>query len=781
MEAPGYRLEYPSRLGRTITLGRATPVRFSAYRCFETDDAPATQCLEILARYLLTETSAPAFRGCEAFARRLLDCAPPLRDHVRCSLTDDIDCVFLTETHSVKRQLLRQQLPAGLRVIDADVLAGVDWQVIPERAWIPAAQTIYPIELPEIHVAEGLDLLLLDCPARNMGLAPNGLAYVHSALAAAGVNFQTLDLDIICYHRFHMHRLLDDPEAVVPAEDPWLAENGPLWKDSATLEHFGTDLDEAVEAIVAARPKILAVSVHESNALSTRHVVARVKSRLPETVILAGGYSCGDPHVGLRAFDLADYMAIGEADLTVGPLVKAILAGGRPADAPGVLSRYDLPGRVFQPGNIPHDLGRLDMPRYPWASIRLYRNHNGYQLVPVVGSRGCRWSRCNFCTERFLWRGRTPGDFVDEIEWLTRQDCDLFMFNDSDLNGDPDFVMGACDEIVRRGLTVRLTGQMRIDRRNTREFFDRMRGAGFVALRFGVDAWCADTLKISRKGYSVEVIAKVLEDCTAAGIFTEVNIVVGYPGETEANIDETIANILAARRHIGRMAVINPLMLKAGSEFWLQAEEFKIHFRRDKEQLYLEYPQGIPAEFWYSEGPYIDEDVRAGRVYRLSSTLAEHGMVIGEVATSRIRQMRDGKEQMRGRGRPEASPAIGSDEPPGAGAEVAATEDAFVFPVGEVFVRAPRIAKAKIERLIRKGRLRAVREIPGTSIEQIAEGFHGYNLVKVGLDYYGLRQGRQIDFERIESGTYRRDVCVRGKSLSAVREAVARIAGVSND
>ena len=616
---------------------------------------------------------------------------------------------------------------------------------------------------------------------RNMALMPNGLAYVYNALKTAGVSFQMLDLDIILYHRFHMHRLLDGPETDAPDEDPWLAQNSIIWKEPATLEHFREDLDEAVEKIVAARPKVLAVSIHESNELSARHVVTQVKEQLPETVILAGGYSCLDHRVGLRAFDMADYMVIGEADLAVGPLVKELLAGNTPGDVPGVLSRYDSPGRVYRPGDIPRDLDALDMPRYQWAPISLYRNHNGYQLTPVIGSRGCRWSRCNFCTERFLWRTRSPANFVDEVEWLAGQGCDLLMFNDSDLNGDPDFVMGVCDEILRRGLTVRLTGQMRVDRRNTREFFRRMRRAGFVALRFGVDAWCDDTLRIARKGYSVGMIAKGLEDCSEAGIFTEVNIIVGYPGETEGNIDETIANILAVRRHIGRFAVINPLMLKAGSEFWLQAEKFNIRFRRDKEQLYLQYPQGIPAEFWYSEDPYIDEGVRAERVYRLSSALAEHGFVIGDVASSCIRQMREGKEKMRGGGRSEALAAAGQDEAdagrPVAEADDSSAEPSFVFSVGDSFFRAPCSVQAKVERLVREGHLRLVREIPEASIEPIAEGFHGYNLVKVGMDYYALKQGHSIDFERIETGAYDRDVCIRGESLIAVRQAVVGLVG----
>ena len=64
-----------------------------------------------------------------------------------------------------------------------------------------------------------------------------------------------------------------------------------------------------------------------------------MKDALPELVILVGGFSCYNPDIGLRAFPSADYMCIGESDLTVGSLVKQLVAGERPKDLPGVISR----------------------------------------------------------------------------------------------------------------------------------------------------------------------------------------------------------------------------------------------------------------------------------------------------------------------------------------------------------------------------------------------------------------------------------------------------------
>ena len=50
---------------------------------------------------------------------------------------------------------------------------------------------------------------------------------------------------------------------------------------------------------------------------------------LPDLLLLVGGFSCYNADIGLRAFPEADYMCIGESDLTVGPAGQT--AGGRRA------------------------------------------------------------------------------------------------------------------------------------------------------------------------------------------------------------------------------------------------------------------------------------------------------------------------------------------------------------------------------------------------------------------------------------------------------------------
>ncbi|RVU39612.1 radical SAM protein [Hwanghaeella grinnelliae] len=535
-------------------------------------------------------------------------------------------------------------------VLDFSCLTTICPEQIPYYCWGNSSLSVYPLEVPKVEIQPGLDLLLLDCPARNLSLMPNGLAYVHNALKKTTANFQTLDLDIITYHNYHIHRIHNLCDSVVlPSglempEDPWQAAHYDIWFMSEVIDYFGPVINEVADKIVAARPKILAMSIQACNETFSRRLINIVRARSPETIILLGGYSCYNADIGLRAFPEADYMCVGEADLSIGPLVESLIRDEHVANMPGVISRNDDTKIPFIPAPMQHNLDELDFPKYEWIGTDIYVNFNGYRLTPVIASRGCRWARCTFCAERFYWRIRSPKNFVDELEWLASKGCHLFMFNESDLNGHPEMLLAICDEIIRRGLKVLLTGQLRIHKKCTRAYFDKLKKAGFVALRFGVDAFSANALRLQKKGYTTETISNVLRDCHEAGIASEINWVIGVPGETEEDIDEGIDLILQNKKYINRLANINPLILSNGSVYWLEPEEHNIKFRLPQEELYKRYFRAIPAHLWYSEEPYIDANVRKRWFEKILLRLHESDFTIGDWAKRVIEDVVENKD-----------------------------------------------------------------------------------------------------------------------------------------
>jgi histone acetyltransferase (RNA polymerase elongator complex component) len=186
--------------------------------------------------------------------------------------------------------------------------------------------------------------------------------------------------------------------------------------------------------------------------------------------------------------------------------------------------------------------------------------------------------------------------------------------------------------LIRRQVRVKLSAQLRIDKRSTLEYFQLLKRAGFGRVRFGVDGWTDHTLQLQRKGYNMALVEQNLRDCAAAGLTGEVNLVVGVPGETEEDVEATIANLIRCKPFFSAVEYINPLYLRCGSEYFRAADEHHIHFRVPRETIYCDYGSCVPHELWYSEAPYIDEQVRLERIERICAALKANGVTIGTPA-----------------------------------------------------------------------------------------------------------------------------------------------------
>jgi hypothetical protein len=508
-------------------------------------------------------------------------------------------------------------------------------------------RTMYPLCVPPVRVQAELDFLLLHLPPFD-GMLPNGLAYVHNALRRAGVRFQTVDLNILLCHRYYQRMSLGRGPMVtesgyVMPESMWGLDDHSAWEREEVLDFFWGELGDTIEQIARQRPKAVGLSVHATNRVLSKRFVRALRVAAPDVLVVVGGYDCAHRETGPSLFPDFDYMAIFEADLTVGPLVQAIARGERPRDLPGIVSRFDSPDRVWEEAPLLQDLDSIDFPRYQWTNPELYRImcRPPTNVIPISASRGCAWGRCRFCDECFPFRARAPIKVVDEIEEWTLCGPRTFYFFESDVNGDPARLEALCSEVIRRGLRVFLTAQMRIDKRSTPEYFQHMKRAGFARVRFGVDGWTDHTLELQRKGYNMALVAANLRDCTAAGIVADVNMVVGVPGETEQDIDESIANLIRCRPYINAVEYINPLFLRAGCEYFRNADRYHIRFHVDRDQLLREHGCMLPPELWHSEDPYIDQEVRLRRIERVCAALKANDVPLGRAAaafTARLRE-----------------------------------------------------------------------------------------------------------------------------------------------
>jgi radical SAM superfamily enzyme YgiQ (UPF0313 family) len=521
-------------------------------------------------------------------------------------------------------------------------------KVLPEKykGSIHKFLTIYPIDIPEVEIKPDLDFLLLELPARH-ALMPNGLGYVHEALGRCGIRFQTVDLNVLLYHQFQSRRFLEKIDRLVTpggytmSSDPWDYLTIDEWQRSEVVDYFIDKLSVPIEKIIEKAPRAIGLSVHYNNRLTAKKFMETVRRRLPETIFVLGGYDCSNHVFPASYYTDADYIVLGEAEIPLPPLVTALAKGEKPHDLPGILSRFDSPGREA-PSPMPVvELDQIEFPRYDWIDLSLYRNFVGHHQIHITATRGCNWGRCRFCPETTAFRARSSMNVVDEIQYFMDRGYVQFTFNDNNAAGDHQLLYDICSEIMARDLHPELTGQIRIDRRNTREFLSHIYKAGFKGLNYGVDAWSKNTLRLQRKGYNFDLVIQNLRDSHEVGITNRVNMVVGVPGETEEDVDESIENILKCKDYIDLFDFIHPLALPVGCEYYNNPEKNRIRFRGDKDEIYKQRGDSIPQDLWYSEEPYIDLAVKEKRKERIFSALKKHDIDTSDFLTYTVHVIRE--------------------------------------------------------------------------------------------------------------------------------------------
>jgi len=188
-------------------------------------------------------------------------------------------------------------------------------------------------------------------------------------------------------------------------------------------------------------------------------------------------------------------------------------------------------------------------------------------------SRGCPFN-CTFCASSLLFgkrfRGRSPKNVVDEIEQVVSEyNPESIEFSDDEFTLDRKRVAGICDEIRRRGLSVIWACSSRVDV-ISRELLRKMRAAGCFFIYYGVESGSQRILNLMRKGITMEQVIDAIRWTKEVGIETLASYIIGFPGETEEDIEETIALAKKLNTDYAQFSLATPY---PGTELYSSAKE----------------------------------------------------------------------------------------------------------------------------------------------------------------------------------------------------------------
>lgn len=295
------------------------------------------------------------------------------------------------------------------------------------------------------------------------------------------------------------------------------------------------------DLLVREKPGVLGLSVYRGNLAPSMFAFRLTRRDFPHIkTVMGGAVFAGELAVGsenleyfLERTPYIDKMIAGEGEL----LFLKYLRGELPQDQ-RVYTLQDLNGETL-------DINNAAVPDF--SDIEL----DFYPALAVYASRSCPF-QCSFCTETVYWgkyRKKKTGLIAEQMTRLyEKYRSQLFLMCDSLLNP---LINGLSRELFESELSLYWDGYLRAGEQachidNTMLW----RRGGFYRARLGIESGSPHVLELMEKKIAIEEIKSSIAALAAAGIKTTTYWVIGHPGETEEDFQQTLAIITELRDDI---------------------------------------------------------------------------------------------------------------------------------------------------------------------------------------------------------------------------------------
>ena len=297
------------------------------------------------------------------------------------------------------------------------------------------------------------------------------------------------------------------------------------------------------------------------------------------------------------------------------PLLKLAenISRGQPLnDVPNLI--YLDNGKVRANEVLPsEDINSLPAPCFDGLPLDRYLNPE--PVLPLLSSRGCYWGKCAFCSDNMCYKwpyqNRDAKKVVDDMEELSRKYGTVhFAFSDEAIS--PSSISKISDELINRGLKVRCSADVRLERQFTPELCQKVFKAGFKLLYSGLESGCNRVLARMEKGITRETAAEVCRNIYEAGIWNHLYIFFGFPTETWAEAQETI-DFLMSNEKVIHSFNIDKFILPKMAPMTRQPEQYGVS----------SIDRGRDTEFNLSYNYTVSSGITASEADELSHVYAE--------------------------------------------------------------------------------------------------------------------------------------------------------------
>ncbi len=354
---------------------------------------------------------------------------------------------------------------------------------------------------------------------------------------------------------------------------------------------YGTSFDNIKNAIADFSPDVVGITIPFTTQSKNAKQISRICRQIdPDIKVVFGGPHASVKYEQLLAEDLCDYCVIGEGELTFKEFMEKLTSRSNLFDIEGLA--YKKNGKIEYMSRKPlDDLDELPFPAYDLInaddylnSPYLYKSRSSIpgKSISMITSRGCPFN-CVFCSIMLhmgkKYRYHSSDYVIRHLRYCIEElGISSFHFEDDNVSFKGHRFEALLDKIIKNKLDIRwdTPNGIRADTLNYR-ILEKIKKTGCVGLQIAIESGNQRVLdEVIKKDTSLEDVLKIVEQCAELKIKLCAFYVIGFPGETLAEIKDTVA--LALR--LFKTYNVVPIMLFAtplyGTELYQTCVEMGI-------------------------------------------------------------------------------------------------------------------------------------------------------------------------------------------------------------
>lgn len=344
------------------------------------------------------------------------------------------------------------------------------------------------------------------------------------------------------------------------------------------LEFFRNNL---VPTLMDEKRRIVGISVAIQTQMVPAFSLARViKENQPEVHTTLGGPILPYIEHALmsypRVFDLFDSAVVGEGEPTL--LKLAAYVDGRDVmdSVPNILFLDESKQVRRSERHSAFPIEQQALPDFSDYDLSMY--FSGLKTLPYLSARGCYWNRCAFCsinsTYGNVYRELPIERVVAELKMLKKKyGCKYVEFVDEVMS--PKRLAKLAEALLARSLEIYWYVLARLEPGFTPEIMHNAYRAGCRLISWGLESGSQRTLDRMEKGTKVVDAGRILKQSHRCGIWNNAFIIIGFPGESKEDLDESLSFVLNNAMYIDSLGH-TPFRLERSSRVFDYPEKFGI-------------------------------------------------------------------------------------------------------------------------------------------------------------------------------------------------------------